>query len=219
MCWNQDISINTFLFACLALLFIFLTNTFTKYKSKTFDNPFVYLFLLVVSFMQMIEFLLWRNLKNKIINERLSKTASFLITLQPMILMFMIPNLTIKYCMLLFYLLFIIVYFEYKLIYNPIHFQTTIGKNGHLSWEWMNFTGYENIWCVIYLSFYILSAILMNDFLLASVIISSVLISLFYLFKYNTFSTIWCWVVNIFLLYFIIDILLIQPYYEYNSLC
>jgi hypothetical protein len=56
MCWNQDISINTFLFACLSLLFIFLTNKFTKYKTKTFDNPLVYLFFLVVASMQLIEF-------------------------------------------------------------------------------------------------------------------------------------------------------------------
>lgn len=26
MCWNEDISINTFMFSCLALLFIFVSN-------------------------------------------------------------------------------------------------------------------------------------------------------------------------------------------------
>jgi len=61
MCWNQDISINTFIFACLSLLFIFFTNTFTKYKTPTFDNPIVYLFLLSVAAMQLIEYFLWRN--------------------------------------------------------------------------------------------------------------------------------------------------------------
>jgi hypothetical protein len=49
MCWNQDISLNTFLFACSALIFIYLASTYTKYKSDTFKNPLVYLFLFEVA--------------------------------------------------------------------------------------------------------------------------------------------------------------------------
>jgi hypothetical protein len=56
MCWNQDISINTFLFVCLTLLFIFITNTFTKYKTPFFNNPLMYLLLLLGASMQLIEF-------------------------------------------------------------------------------------------------------------------------------------------------------------------
>ena len=33
--------------------------------------------------------------------------------------------------------------------------------------------------------------------------------------KYNTFGTMWCWSFNLFLLYFIVDILIIQPF-EYG---
>ena len=69
MCWNPDISINTFLFSCLTLLFIYITNTYTKYKTPLFDNPIFYLLFLAVVSIQLIEFFLWRNLKNKFINE------------------------------------------------------------------------------------------------------------------------------------------------------
>lgn len=48
MSWNSDISLNTFLFGFLFLLFLFLTNTFTKYKLDLFDSPFIYIFLLEV---------------------------------------------------------------------------------------------------------------------------------------------------------------------------
>ena len=66
MCWNPDISLNTFLFGVFALLFIFLSNTFSKYKLKEFTNPLVYLFLFQIVVMQLIEFFIWKNLKTLI---------------------------------------------------------------------------------------------------------------------------------------------------------
>jgi len=219
MCWNQDISINTFLFACLALLFIFFANTFTKYKTKTFDNPLIYLFLLEVAGMQLIEFFLWRNLKNKSLNELFSEIASFFVFIQPLTLMLMIPNIIMKYSIVFSYLIFVIAYFGYRGIYNPIIFHTSIGTNGHLSWEWMNYTGYENIFLFIYLLFFVTSLLFIKNTLLCLFVLISLFISLFLYYKYNTFSSMWCWYVNLFLLYFVIDILIIKPFYEYNGLC
>ena len=219
MCWNQDISLNTFLFACLALLFIFFTNSFTKYKTKTFDNPLVYLFLLEVAAMQLIEFFLWRNLKNKSLNELLSKIASFFVFIQPATLMLMIPNTMTKYSIVFSYLFFVLAYFGYRGNYNPIIFHTSIGTNGHLSWEWMNFKGYENIFLFIVLLFYLIPALLVNNFFITLFLFISLIISLFFYYKNNTFGTMWCWSFNLFLLYFIIDILIINPFYEYNGLC
>lgn len=133
--------------------------------------------------------------------------------------MLLIPNSTIKHSLLFVYVFFVLLYFEYKRLYNPIQFHTSVGKNGHLSWEWMNFTGYENIFYVFYLSLYVLALLAINNNILSLFIIISLIISMIANFKYNTFSTIWCWTTNFVLLYFIIDILIIQPYYEYNGLC
>jgi hypothetical protein len=219
MCWNQDISINTFLFACLALLFIFFTNTFTKYKTKTFDNRLVYLFFLEVAAMQLIEFFLWRNLKNKSLNKLFSQIASVVVFIQPLTLMLMIPNIIIKFVIILLYLIFVIAYYVYRGIYNPIIFHTSIGTNGHLSWEWMNYKGYENMFSFIYLLFFVTSLLFIKNTLLSLFVLISLIISLFFYYKYNTFATMWCWSFNLFLLYFIIDILIIKPFYEYNGLC
>jgi hypothetical protein len=153
MCWNSSISLNTFIFACLALLFIFYANTYTKYKTHTFDNPLVYLFLFEVAAMQLVEFYLWRNLKNKSINKNLSIIASFIILFQQLTLILMIPNLSIRYSVGLLFLVFDIAHSVYKTTYNPTHFYTSIGKNGHLSWEWLNYEGYENIWLFGFLLF------------------------------------------------------------------
>jgi hypothetical protein len=45
------------------------------------------------------------------------------------------------------------------------------------------------------------------------------IVSFFFYFKDGTFGSMWCWVINLFLLYFIVHILLIQPFLEYNGLC
>ncbi len=79
MCWNKDISINTFLFGFLSLCFIYYANTYTKYKSSTFKNPLVYLFLLTVISIQLIEYFLWKNLNNISKNAFYSRLASFII--------------------------------------------------------------------------------------------------------------------------------------------
>ena len=108
MCWNADISINTFLFGIFALVFIFLANTYTKYKQETFKNPLVYLLLLEVASIQLIEFFLWRNLKNKKINELLTSFALYIIIIEPLTIMLMIPNKIIVISIILCYLFFLL---------------------------------------------------------------------------------------------------------------
>lgn len=219
MCWNQDVSLNTFLFACLVLLFIFITNTYTKYKTPTFDNPLVYLFMFLVAAMQLIEFFLWRNLKNKKMNETLTKIASIDVFMQQITLIMLIPNVTIRFGMAISYVLFVLFYTGYKDTYDPIHYYTTVGENGHLSWGWTNYTGYETIWAIICLFFYISAALLINNFMLSLFLLTTMVISAFFYYKYNTLASMWCWLLSIFLLYFVLDILLIQPFREYTGLC
>ena len=220
MCWNQDISINTFLFACLTLLFVFITNTFTKYKTPFFDNPLMYLFILLVASMQLIEFFLWRNLKNKNINHQLTSLGSFIIAFQQLTLILMMPNVNTKYgTLLLFGVLIFITYRIYKFLNNSNDELTYVEQNGHLFWGWLNCKGYEKILIIPFLSLYILPLISINNNLLSFFLISSLVISLFFYYKHNTFGTMWCWSSNLFLLFFIINILIIQPFYEYNSLC
>jgi hypothetical protein len=208
MCWNADISINTFLFAIFALVFIFLANTYTKYKQETFKNPLVYLLLLEVASIQLIEFFLWKNLKNKKVNEFLTSLALYIIIIEPLTIMLMIPNKIILISIVLCYLLFL-------LISNSSSRITTV-KNGHLSWGWINIK--DKISIFVFLSFYILSAYFVNHLLFLFTLIT-LLISLFFYLKDNTFGSMWCWSFNIFLLYCIIDILIIKPFKEYNNVC
>uniref|UniRef100_A0A6C0JJ96 Uncharacterized protein n=1 Tax=viral metagenome TaxID=1070528 RepID=A0A6C0JJ96_9ZZZZ len=219
MCWNPDISINTFIFSVLTLLFIYLTNTYSKYKTKTFDNPLMYLLFFEVVLIQLIEFFLWKNLKNDKMNKLLSRLACIIILLQPFTIILMIQRYDIKHIMLALYSLFVILLYINTSLYHKNSFRTTVGINGHLSWEWMNYKGYQNIFLFILLLFYIIPTLFTNNFVLFLFVIVSLVISFVQYFKYNTFGSMWCWLSNIFLLYFIINILIIQPYKEYNNLC
>ena len=218
MCWNEDISINTFVFACFALLFIYFSNTFTKYKTSLFDNPLFYLLFFEIASVQLIEFFLWRNLNNKHINYILTLIVAFLITVQQITLILIIPNQSMKYTIGALYVLFLML-FSYRCYYSANSY-TTIGKNGHLVWGWLhNYKGYDYLWLVAWLLFYIVPVFLIQNNLFTMFIIPILFVSLFYYYKYKTWGTLWCWVTNFCLLYFIVHILFIQPYYEYNALC
>jgi hypothetical protein len=153
-------------------------------------------------------------------NQFLSILASIVVTMQAPTVMLMIPDINIRYFLLIIYAIFLVVYFEFRRLYSPIHFHTSIGKTGHLQWDWINITGYANkIMVYIYLFLYGISFLFINNIELSVMGLLSLFISLVFYFKDNTFASMWCWITNVFLLYFIVNILLIKPFYEYNGLC
>jgi len=169
--------------------------------------------------MQLIEYFVWNNQKNKKTNEILSRIASFIITIQPATLMLMIENINTRNNLLIFYGIFLLCNYIYKNFYHPMVFNISVGENGHLTWEWMNYKGYGNIFPIVYLLLYVFTILNINNMLLSGFVIITLLMSLFFYLKDQTYSTMWCWLGNFFLLFIIIEILLIKPFYEYNGLC
>jgi hypothetical protein len=221
MCWNSDISLNSFIFACFALSFIYITNTYSKYKSPEFNNPLIYLLLFEVALIQLVEFFLWRNLKNDNINKTLSIVTSLIILSQLLTLILMIPNKVYKYFMLLFGGMFLLVYVLYKHFYDPFVFRATVGPNGHLVWGWLSQKGWGHLFPIGIGLLYGIPVFLLIDKIFVITVYGAItlLVSAVMYYKHNTVASMWCWSGNLFLLYFIINILLIQPFYEYNGLC
>lgn len=213
MCWNADVSINTFLFACFSLIFIFITNRYTRYKTPFFDNFFMYFLFFNIASIQLMEYFLWNNLENKTTNIKLSKLLNVLIFLQPLILILMIPTIFIRYVMLFIYAIYVIVF-----LITKRHFYTSIGKNGHLRWEWISDEGYGIFSFFAFLLLYIIPVLYINNSKLTFILLTLMGLSLLFYFKYHTFGTMWCWVSNFCFLYFLIDILLIHPYLN-HSIC
>ena len=132
MCWNEHVSLNTFLFSSFVLLLILYNNTYTQYKIKYFDNVWVYLFFISFISMQLIEFFIWRNINNTFYNHIFSTIAAILIFIQPIISLMLLPNISLRNNLLVMYSVFFIPYFTYKFITNNM--RTKISNKGHLSW-------------------------------------------------------------------------------------
>lgn len=217
MCWNADISLNTFLFSCFVLTFIYLTNTYSRYKTPMFDHPLVYAYLGLIASMQLIEFFVWRNLHNKR-NNTWSEVATVNVTFQPVILLCMIPEPILRYSLLGLYAIYILLYRAYKYQYNPFVYHTSV-KNNHLRWDWTDATQFERGLQLVYLAFYVAAFLLIKNPLLCLFGLASMVMSFYFYWKDDTFGSMWCWALNLFLLYFIVNILLVQPFIEYNGLC
>jgi len=222
MCWNPDISINTFVFGCLSLLFIYFANTYTRYKMDLFKTPFMYLFMFQVASIQLIEFFLWRNMNNKSINRKLSFLTFINILLQHISLIFIIPQLNIRHIVLSIYICLSIFYYVFRYTYSPMHFYTSV-KNGHLSWEWPLCNGYEDINFIVGLPIlaplYILPFALSHKYFVTVSTLLSIILTFILFYRQKTFPSMWCWMSNFIFLVCIIYTLIVGPFIEYNGLC
>jgi hypothetical protein len=116
--------------------------------------------------------------------------------------------------MLFLYTAYITLYYK-----DSKNYYTSVAKNGHLRWGFMDYKGYEYIWIFVFLLFYFIPLFQLKHIELTIFLLSLTVLSLVFYFKYNAFGTMWCWATNLlFLFYFLINILLIQPYLN-HSIC
>ena len=220
MCWNSNISLNTFVFSSAVLIFIFYNNTYTQYKVSEFNSSLIYLLFFSYTSMQLVEYFLWNSIKkhNIITNKIFSIIGWILIRIiQPLMILLVIPDkfLSIKKILFSFYFILLIIVSLYKHYYNPIKFITTVASDGHLNWKWVKLNSYEQI---LFIGYLIILSTLFIKYPMMTIFI--ILFFFYSYFKYDTsFGSMWCWIINSLLLYFIIKILFILPYNEYNKLC
>jgi len=220
MCWNENVSLNTFVFSTLTLLFIWYNNKYTQYKINDFKNGYCYLVLFSFSFMQFIEYFLWKSIRTKNIemNKTFSALGLILVRIvQPLSILLLIPKMynTLKYLLFVLYFSVLIIVYTYKYFYNPVDFKTTIDKNDSLNWKWNYLQNCERIVFVIYMLIFLtlflsypVYAFFVSLFLLYSVIIYK-----------NSFGSMWCFLTNSIFIWFLFKILIVLPYLEKNKIC
>ncbi len=213
MCWNEHVSLNTFLFSSFVLLLILYNNTYTQYKITDFNDVWHYIFYISFISMQLIEFFIWRNIDNKFYNHIFSTMAAMLIFIQPIITLMLLPNISLRNNLLSAYSVLFIPYFIYKFITNNMKSQ--ISNRGHLIWLFFDtnmllFFG----WLFFFLfSFFYTGSI-------RTIIFGIVLFSISYYnyYKDKTIGSMWCWVVNSIMIYYAFYLLLYLPFCE-KELC
>ena len=183
MCWNENVSLNTFVFSTLTLLFIWYNNAYTQYKVSDFKNGYFYLLMFGFSSMQLIEYFLWKSIhsKNIAMNKTFSALGLILVRIvQPLSLLLVIPKMydTLKWLLFGLYFSALIIVYTYKYFYSPVDFKSVIDKNDSLDWKWGYLYNYERIvfaiHMIIFLTLFLtypLYAFIISLFLLYSVII------------------------------------------------
>jgi hypothetical protein len=213
MCWNQYVSINTFVFGIFALLLIAFNNTYSTYKIKFFNNPYAYLFMLSFIFMQLIEFFLWRNLNNITINKIMSTLGVLLLYVQPIASLLLLNNIQLRNKLLLIYSIPTFIFGIYNLFNANIH--TILSPSGHLAWKWTFYNSkFIDFFVKIFYLFFLFFSLIYNKYYQSIIIFLMYMLFIFYFNKDGSSGSIWCLFVNTIILYFLLQILIIMPYNE-----
>ena len=190
MCWNETVSLNTFLFSLFGINFAYFNSVINGYE---------YLFYYSFISMQLLEYFAWKHLNNKKINRLLSQLGLFLIAMQP-ILVILIPdnlNTSIKVSLIAFYLLFC---FSFGMFIN-VDFSMVKAPNGHLAWNWLNVAP---LYIFIWLLFLMVVLLLIKKYILFTIHLI-VYIAIYYTYyKTNTWGSLWCWIANILAVFLIV---------------
>lgn len=181
MCWNADISLNTFLFSLFALFFGLVNKRFSFLMG---------LFFLSFISMQLLEYFIWKGYDNKLFSE----IGLLLVLTQPLFsIISLIKDKKVVTISLIAYILFIIgifILYPWKLI----DFSSVKAKNGHLAWNWLNF---HPIVYIIWALFLLFPFIYNKQWV--SLVLWLIIIGVIYLLykKTNTWGSLFCYIANI----------------------
>jgi hypothetical protein len=198
MCWNKDVSLNTFIFTSIVMVLIWSS----KIKPESFSSIFMYLFVFSFSFMQLVEYFIWTSIETRDATmNKISSVFGWLLirVVQPITALFLLPqsHVYLRNVLLPTYITSLVGTTAYKSMYNPIEFKTIVGKNGHLEWLWNDLKGFEINNVIMY---FVCMATLFTRFPVG--VIGAGLSLLFSIFYYkNTWGSNWCYLVNAIVLY------------------
>jgi hypothetical protein len=194
MCWNAEVSLNTFLFGMISMTIVLLLNKIS----------FITILLaLTLSLIQLMEYYAWNNINNKDAIFKLSIIGYFIIVSQILILNYGFLNNNDRLISVIIILVLSIYFFIYN--YQNDKFYMEKGENKHLIWHWVDI---PTPLLLVVLIFYIYPAI-QYGIITSMAIIIPLLISLYYYYKYKTWGSMWCYMSNFFWILLILKSLIL----------
>jgi hypothetical protein len=164
--------------------------------------------LLFLSFtsMQLVEYFIWTYYDNKRLNHIFTLIGALLIGIQPIMSMLMLKDVN-KYMMYILLSIYLS-YRLYKLIYkndwNEPNIISYKGENGHLVWSWIKKSNIDYLTVIIFLICLLLPLLLCGKLDLFIYALITLVISIYYFTKYDTWTSMWCWSLNFWVLFIII---------------
>ena len=211
MCWNKDISLNTFLFSSFVLLLIMYNNKYTQYKIKELDSVWVYLFIFSFILMQLIEYFIWRNINDPIYNNIFSIMATLLLFIQPIASAMLIPSKTVSSNIITLYLLLTGPLTIYRLFTKKI--STTISPLNHLSWDLVLYKNniLDSLLGVLWIMIFLFPLFYIGEFFGLLFGSLTLMVIVYNYYKDDSVGSMWCWIVNSIMLYYASYLLLWLP--------
>jgi hypothetical protein len=186
MCWNAEVSLQSFLIGFTA---IFIAN------QKGLSLP-ITIFCLTIVFMQLIEYFVWTYYDNPTVNFTASLAAAGLLWLQPIASMLTLEsNQMIPFIQAYVGLSFLAFLLPRKIPYEE-RYTMKRAENGHLQWNWLQKDVQTTISLVLYFIFLLTPLLLRKQYTLLSITLMTLAISLFTFYKDNTWGSMWCWIIN-----------------------
>jgi hypothetical protein len=203
MCWNAEASINSFIIGIFGILFAALNHA----------PPSLLLFVSLITPMQLIEYFVWKYYNNPRVNLIASLCAGFLLLIQPLgSIATLYPtqskimwSLLKQYSSIIFcYLIYIFITQRetYKSIYRMHK-----AANGHLAWNFVNLSLTNFIPFLIYFWYLLYPQLLIHNYTYIGFGIVTLLFSLYTYHKYNTWGSLWCWMVNFIILTYVVNVI------------
>lgn len=213
MCWNAEVSLNTFLFSGFVLLLIIYNNTYTQYKIKDLNNKWTYVFFLSFILMQLIEFFIWRNVNNPYYNSIFTMLATILLFFQPIASMMILTNNKIRNSLLVIYLTIAVPFMIYRFLTKKIYSEVT--TLNHLHWNMVFYdNSYEHAFFFIWLFFFLFPLFYQGYFYGFLFGLLTFIIITYKYYKDKSVGSMWCWTVNTVMLYYAAYLLLYLPFYK-----
>jgi hypothetical protein len=192
MCWNASVSLNTYALGLFA-------SSLSLYNGDSNIRGFIFYNSIVI--IQLIEYFIWSNTFS---NRLLSQIMLFVLISQPFLNILKIekrPDL-VPY-LLAGYILFIVIVYTTLIPLNTVDFSSVPSKNGHLSWNWLNWNIYI---LVIWYAFLSARWIIDNMYITLVVITIFLIVSIILFKETKTYGSMWCWIVNIVSFYLILRV-------------
>lgn len=208
MCWNEHVSLNTFLFSVGVIALVAYNQYNTPYKVTVFTPPYLFAFSFVS--MQLIECLLWRNLKFPYWNTVFSMLGLALLFVQPITAMWPIKNPQHRWRSILLYMALFVGLTAYYLATGQLTFTTTQTPYGHLAWHWSNLLKQPLLWAV-WLFFFFMGLVWADCPRCAITGFVLLLVSAIGYLRDGSFQSLWCWMANIVSLGAAIQLLILLP--------
>ena len=190
MCWNAEVSLNTFIFGTILGIVALIIN---KFPLSTL------LLVYTISLIQLMEYFAWRNIHNKRRIFYISIFGTLILLLQVILISYIYLNeKERKYGYIAIFILASIAIF-YNFVNNKFHMER--GENGHLKWLWADL---PIPLLILGLILWIYPPIRKRNVIVSIAIIITLSISLYNYYKYKTWGSMWCYIGNIFWIFVII---------------